>query len=260
MLPYVDLLGHQVATYGLCLVCGALLAGLIALALGRRCHAKGEDVIFCGMYSAIGALVGAKLGFVLAHADEIITLWQGGAGPADLLKVLTSSGFLSFGAMIGGLIGFALYCREFGTDSDQLACCLLPTAPLLLACCRVGCFCAGCCYGISWEGPLAVVNTSSPVGVNGVPLFPVQLLSAGLSLLLFAIMLFWPKLRYPAPAGRLVGFFLAAFGLGRFALEFFRGDHINRMWQGLTWAQWSCLAALAAGLLLYFRGGRQKAD
>ena len=252
MHPFVDILGLTIPTYGLCLVCGVLLAGLIALALGRRCHAKNEDVIFCGMYAAIGALIGAKAGFILAHAGEIIAAMRQG-GVRELAGVFVSGGFLSFGAMIGGLTGFLLYCREFGADRDKLACCLLPVAPLLLACCRVGCFCAGCCYGIPWQGPLAVLNTCSPVGVNGVPLFPVQLLAAAASLLLFVLMLCLPSGRYPAPFGRLLGVFLTLYGAGRFGLEFLRGDHLDRMWLGLTWSQWFCLAAFIAGVLLWRR-------
>ena len=240
-------------TYGLCLVCGALLAGLIALALGRRCRAKEEDVIFCGMYAAVGALIGAKAGFILAHAGEIVAMMREGAGIRELAGVFISGGFLSFGAMIGGLTGFLLYCREFGVDRDKLACCLIPTAPLLLACCRVGCFAAGCCYGIPWTGPFAVVNTCSPVGVNGVPLFPVQLLAAALGLLLFVFMLCLPSLRWPAPFSRLLGVFLTLYSAGRFGLEFFRGDHPGRMWLGLTWSQWFCLASFSVGLLLWRR-------
>ena len=250
-------MGRDVPTYGLCLLCGALLAGLIALARGRRCRVKGEDVIFCGMYGAIGALIGAKLGFILVHAGEVRDMLSAGAGLRGLLQLLTGSGFLSFGAMAGGFIGFLLYCREFKCDRDALACCLLPAAPLMLAWCRLGCFCAGCCYGKAWDGPLAVVNTCSPVGINNVPLFPVQLLAAALALLLCIVMLALPKLRRPVPASRPAGFFMAAFAAGRFCLEFLRGDHADKMWQGLTWAQWVCLALLIVGLLLYRRGNKQ---
>ncbi|MBO7668456.1 MAG: prolipoprotein diacylglyceryl transferase [Firmicutes bacterium] len=252
-------MGRQLPTYGLCLVCGALLAGLIALALGRRCHAKSEDVIFCGMYAAIGALIGAKAGFLLAHAGEIFAAIAAGAGARELAETFISGGFLSFGAMAGAMAGFLLYCREFGVDRDKLACCLLPTAPLMLACCRLGCFAAGCCYGIPWQGPLAIVDTVSPVGLNGVPLFPVQLFSVTLGLLLFAVMLAWPGLRWPAPLGRLLGLFLTLYSAGRFGLEFFRGDHLDRGWLGLTWSQWFCLAAFIAGAVLWLRCRRPRA-
>lgn len=253
MLPFVHLLGCNVPTYGLCLVCGALLAGLTALVLGRRSRVKREDIIFCGMYAALGALVGAKAGFLLVHAGELAAQLRAGAGWQDMLRAATGSGFLSFGALAGGLGGFLLYCREFGVERDALACCLLPAAPLGLACCRLGCFAAGCCYGRPWAGKLSVINQVSPLGVNGVPLFPVQLLSAGWDLLLFAAMLAWPRLRYPAPAGRLTGFFLALYSLGRFGLEFLRGDHPHDLWLGLSGAQWFCLPLLAFGLLLCFK-------
>ncbi|MBR5429877.1 MAG: prolipoprotein diacylglyceryl transferase [Firmicutes bacterium] len=257
MFPYVNIAGRQLPAYGLCLVCGVLLAGLAALSLGRRCRVKGEDVLFCGMYSAVGGLIGAKLGYLLAHLGEITALYRSGAALRELLPLLTDSGFLSFGGLAGALTGFLLYCREFRCDRDLLASCLIPAAPLLLACCRVGCFCAGCCYGRPWAGPLAVVNTASPVGINGVALFPVQLLSAGLDLLLF-LLLALPRRNSPSTCGRLLGCFLTLYSLGRFGVEFLRGDHLDHLWQGLSRTQWVCLPALALGLWLLYRE-RQKA-
>ena len=230
------------------------MAGLTALALGRRCHMKKEDIILCGIYSAIGGLIGAKLGFILAHAGGIADLLRSGADWRELTAALISGGFVSFGGIIGGLIGFLLYCREFRVELDKLACCLIPAAPLLLACCRLGCFCTGCCYGIVWDGAWAIVNTVSPVGINGTPLFPVQLLACGLDLLLFCFMLLSPRLHYPAPGSRLMGAFLALYSAGRFGVEFLRGDHAHDIGPGLTGSQCFCLLLLAVGLYLWYRG------
>ncbi|MBQ6118968.1 MAG: prolipoprotein diacylglyceryl transferase, partial [Clostridia bacterium] len=105
---------------------------------------------------------------------------------------------------------------------------LTPGCLIVLALSKLSCHFEGCCYGIPWTGPFAVVNTCSPVGVNGVPLFPVQLLAAALGLLLFVFMLCLPSLRWPAPFSRLLGVFLTLYSAGRFGLEFFRGDHLGR--------------------------------
>jgi len=259
VLPTVSIFGREVALYGLCIVCGALLAGLTACRLGRRCALDREDIIYCGLYMAVGAIVGGKLAYIGARLPEVSALWQTAASRTELIRALFRGGFLFFGGLFGGLFMGWRYCRRFGVDMHKMACCVIPAAPLLHAWGRLGCFCAGCCYGIPWSGPLAVINTRTPVGVNGVPLFPVQLLSVGLNLLLFAFMLRSPRLRWPAPAGRLAGFYLAVYSLARFGVEFLRGDHPGHVWQGLTWAQWFCLPAMACGLLLLYRSMKKTA-
>lgn len=259
MLPFVNLLGLSLPTYGLCLICGVLLAGLIALAGGRRCSLPKQDIIFCGIYCGLGGLIGAKIGYLLAHGREIALLWREAADKWELITSLAQSGFLLFGGIIGGLLAFFIYCRQYRVDADQLAPCLIPTAPLLTACCRLGCFGAGCCYGVAWEGPLAIVNTHSLLGLNGVPLFPVQLLAVILNLALFLIMLTWPPLRPPAPACRIVGFYLAMCAVGRFGLEFLRGDHGHELWPGFSGMQWFCLPLLLLGLCLIWRSQHKAA-
>ncbi len=54
---------------------------------------------------------------------------------------------------------------------------------------RIGCFFAGCCYGISWKHGFVYHSTVgfTPIGV---PLLPIQLIEAGTLLVLFAVQLF----------------------------------------------------------------------
>ncbi|MCL1952665.1 MAG: prolipoprotein diacylglyceryl transferase, partial [Oscillospiraceae bacterium] len=117
------------------------------------------------------------------------------------------------------------------------------------ACGRVGCFCAGCCYGR--EAAWGIAFTHAPGAPNGVPLVPVQLFEAGFNLLLMAaILIFKPERRRP---GLLLPLYLAAYAAARFVLEFFRGDS-GRGVLLLSTSQWiSLLVILPAAIALFLR-------
>ena len=63
--------------------------------------------------------------------------------------------------------------------------------PLVHAVGRVGCFCAGCCYGRAAPPPWGIAFTHAIAGPNGVPLLPVQLWEAGAELVIFAFLLWY---------------------------------------------------------------------
>lgn len=250
MLPAVYICGRPIAMYGLCIVCGALSAGLVALALGRRCALAGEDIVLCGLYLAVGGVIGGKLLYLLAHLQQLLQALRAWPGRPELLLSLLQGGFLFFGGLAGGLFMFWRYCSAYRVDMGKMARCIIPVAPLVQAWGRVGCFCAGCCYGIPWDGPLAVSYSLSPVAPLGQALFPVQLVSAGLNLLLCAALLLYVSPRPQLSPRRLALLYVAVYCLGRLVLDFWRGDHTDRTLLDLTWAQWACLLILPAILII----------
>ena len=86
---------------------------------------------------------------------------------------------------------------------------------------RLGCFMAGCCFGIPTEGPWAVTFPDGSFahaehGTTGV--HPTQLYEMGL---LFVLGL---ALTYRVKPGWRVALYLLGYGVGRFIIEYFRGD------------------------------------
>jgi prolipoprotein diacylglyceryl transferase len=101
---------------------------------------------------------------------------------------------------------------------------------------RFGCLASGCCYGrpngfgIRYEGGL---HDDDPL--TGVRLFPLPLVDAAWLAIIAAVgglLLF-----SDAPAGTAVSFWLIAYGIGRFAMDFVRGDRHARRFGPLTFAQ-----------------------
>jgi hypothetical protein len=119
---------------------------------------------------------------------------------------------------------------------------------LFLACGRVGCLMAGCCYGrpVRWGvryGP-AHVAEGFPACLAGVRLFPIQAIE---SLWVLGIVLVGAALMVNRqPAGTALAWYIVAYGVGRFCFEFLRGDADRPYWRGFSEAQWTALITVSA--------------
>ena len=90
---------------------------------------------------------------------------------------------------------------------------------------RLGCFSAGCCWGVECHLPWAVTFTNPVanelVGVPlNVPLHPTQLYESFAEFLIFGI-LYW-RIRRAHRQGAIIGLYLMLYGAARFVVEFFR--------------------------------------
>jgi phosphatidylglycerol:prolipoprotein diacylglycerol transferase len=88
---------------------------------------------------------------------------------------------------------------------------------------RIGCFMAGCCYGIEWHGPLSVMFTDeaclAPLNTS---LHPTQLYSSAMILLILIILLILKS--FQKFDGQIFLSYLILYAIGRSILETFRGD------------------------------------
>ena len=102
-----------------------------------------------------------------------------------------TSGFREVGlSSLGGLAGMyagagltALASRQRGYAVVLMQNCTL-MLPLMYAAAKIGCYLAGCCGGIPYDGPLHTVYTGAHA--NPVAAFPVQLAETAVFLCIFA--------------------------------------------------------------------------
>lgn len=247
MLPYLTVWGRTLPTYGLLGVAGVLLGMLVIVLLCKRFWLAREDCIYLYAFSAVGALVGAKLLYLVMMLPQMVQdfplLWT---QPAAFFGKYISGGLVFYGGLAGGVATAVLFCRAFRWRLGDFLPVLIPVFPLIHAVGRVGCFCAGCCYGI--EVPWGIAFSNSIAAPNGVPLLPVQLIEAAAELCIFAALMAC-AVRGMHP-WRLLAVYLLLYAPVRFTLEFFRGDAVRGHWGALSTSQWISLLALAAGVLL----------
>ncbi|NLB90423.1 MAG: prolipoprotein diacylglyceryl transferase [Clostridiales bacterium] len=105
------------------------------------------------------------------------------------ISLLLQGGQVFYGGAIGG-IGALVGLKVTKADANAMTKIILPTIPLGHALGRIGCFLAGCCYGMPYYGPCSITFTY-PAGnlPLHIPLFPVQLLEALINLLLFILLM-----------------------------------------------------------------------
>ena len=114
---------------------------------------------------------------------------------------------------------------------------------------RIGCFLAGCCYGIEYDGPCSVTFRESEFAPNNIPLFPTEMLSSILNLLHFFILIL--ASRHTKKDGQVAALYLVLYGTGRFIMEFFRGDLERGSVGALSTSQFISLFIVSAGIFIF---------
>ncbi len=237
----IPILDRQIGSYGVCAFVGLLACGLVAAWLGKRRGVAYEDVILTILIAAGGLLVGAHALYGVTNADKIVALLAH-AGDYAFLPFVVQLGTY-FGGMVfyGGFIGAAIAVRIYAARAKALEVpvmmdLLAVSIPLFHTFGRVGCFLAGCCYGIeSPFGFLVEHNDLSP-DVCGVTRFPVQLVEAACNLLIFLFLC--EMFRRGRRKGDLIYVYMLFYPPVRFVLEFWRGDVIRGFLLGLSTSQW----------------------
>ena len=246
MLPYITIFGHEVATYGLIIFIGIFIGGIIAIQYFTKFHdVKKEDVFYAILYAVIGVGIGAKLLYILTNIPFLIEnyntidLW-------DTLLQMFKGGFVFYGGLLGGILGVFIYAKQFKISFKSLLLILIPVVPLIHSIGRIGCLCAGCCYGMEYHGFGAITFHNSILAPNGVPLFPMQIVEFICNLLIFIALLVTYK-RFLGTY-KTLGLYLILYSIVRFVLEFFRGDLIRGIYFSLSTSQWISIVLFIVGI------------
>lgn len=189
-------------------------------------------VIIAGIIGARVAYLIANWDYYLANPDKILGFEQGGI-----------RGLIFYGGLIGGFLAVVIYSSLKKQPLFALGDLIMSGLPLGHAFGRVGCFLNGCCYGSPWPHGCFIDNEYR---------YPTQLFEAAYNLLLFGFLAwFYTKTGQAKKPGRVVALYLIIYPIGRFLLEFLRGDE-RLHFLNLTVAQVISLVLFITGLILWF--------
>ena len=247
MYPFITIGNFQLPMYGLCILIGAVLGVWAAMYRAKKTDIHPDDILYSITYTAIGAILGGKLLYVIvswetisANADYYFSSFEG-------FREFFSYGFVFYGGLIGGLAVFIPYCIVRKLNLGQMINLVIPSVPLVHGIGRIGCFFAGCCYGMPMDPPWGVYFNSA-MAPSGVALFPVQLLEAALNIILFCFLYNYAK--KPRKPGSVLGLYLICYGVERFLLEYLRYDAIRGFFLGISTSQWISLVLVPVGIAL----------
>jgi phosphatidylglycerol:prolipoprotein diacylglycerol transferase len=247
--------------YGALYFIGIAVAAVVAVFICKKRELPKYDIVYSAVYSMIGAAVGAKLLFIIISLNDVLEITSSyGLGFWDTMLVLMKGGFVFYGGFIGGFLGLLIYVKQFKMKLLPFLDVYAAVVPLGHAFGRVGCLFGGCCYGIEYDGPFAVVyhsslNVSTPLNT---PLLPMQLIEALGLLLIFAVVL--TVYLKGAKPGTVPVVYILCYSVMRFTLEFLRSDSERGSFLGVSTSQWISLALIAIVIIsvIFYRSKKVK--
>lgn len=194
-----------------------------------------------GFWVMLSGILGARVAYILANFSYFRD------APLEILRI-DRGGLIYYGGFLGAVLGITLFARLRKLPLLSIADLAVSALPLGHALGRLGCFMNGCCYGLPSTACWAVFNANDYR-------YPVQLLEAALNVGVYLLLL--RVYRRRKTNGMVLAGYLLTYPVGRFALEYLRGDDRLR-WSGLDIAQELSLALFIAGVVLWLALRRRK--
>ncbi|MCM1266828.1 MAG: prolipoprotein diacylglyceryl transferase [Bacteroidales bacterium] len=189
------------------------------------------------LLSGIGGYLGSKLLYAVTQIPHLLADFS----LKNLFLLVLESGFVFYGGLFGVLFTIHVCTRRDHDMRKRIWSMIAPAVPLFHGFGRIGCMMAGCCYGKA---------LSEPVLLFGIFVFeriPVQMIEAMYEFLLCVVIFAAEKHK----GFRGLRFYLIAYSLFRFVIEFFRGDAVRGIFFGVSTAQWISLFILGYYLVIF---------
>jgi phosphatidylglycerol:prolipoprotein diacylglycerol transferase len=201
------------------------------------------NVVFLGL---VAGIVGGRLFFVLTEWSTISDNW---------IEIFYPwvGGFGILGTIIAILIVCVMYLKINRVPILSFLDLVGIYAPLLQAISRVGCFLAGCCYGIpaspfvKWSVVFSNPHCLAPLNIA---LHPTQLYLSVSSFFIFVCVWLYDK-KCAFKNGQVMCMYLMLESISRFSWDFLRGDRLLGEFHVLSYAQITAIFLFIISFFLF---------
>jgi phosphatidylglycerol:prolipoprotein diacylglycerol transferase len=246
-----EVAGLKVYSYGFMIAIGAI-AGVAYMAVRgkKEVGLTFDQANSLFLFIFIAAFVGGKLFLFFenpsAYADN----------PARLIK---GRGFVFYGSFLLAIPTMLWFFRRHKLNPYKMLDVMAITTCLVHMFGRLGCFLAGCCYGIPTDSAFGIAFTDPACYADpkNTPLHPTQLYEA---FYIFMVMIVLLVLRDKRKFyGQLFLLYLILYAVGRSVLEIFRGDEergylIDNV---LSHSQFIAILVMASSIYVYSRWSKR---
>lgn len=235
---YFLFFGLEVTYYGFIIALAMALAVFVACLNGKYRGLKTDDLVICACYVLPLAIIGARLYYVIFSGDhysfgEVFRIWDGGMA--------------IYGGVIGGAIGVMAYCLIHKKNFLDVGDIAVPSLILGQAIGRIGCYFAGCCYGIAVTNPGHMWFPLS-TQIDGVWHYSTFFYESLWDILGFVVLTLLLRKSGIKQRGAVASLYLIIYGSGRAWIEGIRGDSL--MLGAIKVSQLLSLILVVVGLVI----------
>jgi phosphatidylglycerol---prolipoprotein diacylglyceryl transferase len=231
-----------VRSYGIVVGIAILLAIGVAHYLAKDTPYR-KHVMDLAFYMIVGSIIGARFwevfffrwNYYSNHLTEILAIWNGG------LSIQ--------GAFAGGFIAALIYTKRYKLNFWSLADTIIPAVAFGQGIGRVACLLNGDAFGSPTNSGFGLVyppGTAAYETYGSQPLWPAEVWEGQWDLVIFGLLLILKNRKWPP--GFLFLTYYILYSLGRFLLEFLRGDSPRYLWD-FTAAQWTSVAIITVCMI-----------
>jgi phosphatidylglycerol:prolipoprotein diacylglycerol transferase len=231
-------------SYGVMLGLSLVVGWYLTLGLAERDGLPKEIMANCYVVTAVAAVVGSRVLYILTNLSEFETIGS--------MFAMRRGGLVAYGGFLGGFLGSLFYLRRYKIPLLPWADVAVPSLASGLMITRIGCYLFGCDFGkpLKETAPALLKKLGTfprwtdgtiehgsgspawqqhlkqqlipPTAEASLPVHPTQLYEMLVGALLLAFLL--TMRRYQTFRGQIFLLFTFAYGVCRFGLEIFRDD------------------------------------
>lgn len=211
----------KIHTYGLMIVIGFLVGLFIIYKEAKKQGLNPDRIIDISFWGLGFGLIGGRIVYIITRWDyfsknllEIFYFWEGG--------------LVFYGGFLGGVVAFYVFSKKYKLPFLQTVDIAVPSLAIAHFFGRLGCFFAGCCFGMPAPNdlPWAITfNNTLSLAPQGIPLHPTQLYDALNALIIFAVLML--TRRSKKFIGQQLCTYMILYSIGRSIVEVYRGDTIR---------------------------------
>ncbi len=244
MFPQIEVFGRVISLYLIMMLSGVLAFGIYAGITAIKRKYDIIDMIMFFFILSIGVLLGSHLLYALVNYKKTINVLEN----INLNNVINSlgsmfSGRMFYGGLVGTLVAGYIVIRKDHTYIKYIDL-IAVGIPLFHSFAKIGCFLAGCCYGVQSKIGF-IYHNSNVIEADNIMRFPVQLLESFFCILLFLFLNY--LLINNKFKNKLLFLYLLIYSTGRFFIEYLRGDASRGIWFYLSTSQ-----IISIAIILFF--------
>ena len=202
----------SIDTYVILKFIGILIFTVMATRAGMRIGYPFRQIISIVILGNLAGYLGARAWYIVQHVFGRESYDTSGG-----LLVWHNAGTVLYGWLLAGSLAFFILTKIYKISFLIIYDAFVPWILVEQLLGRLGCFVAGCCYGKPLDAVWAVTNS-----ITNQRLHPVQLYEVFYDLILFLFVISKKK----SPPGQKTMIYVIGYPVGRFFLEFFRGDNL----------------------------------